>query len=265
MFGQESAHCINCSGVNVRSSKWNSRREKARNPNLRPVRCSDCGTRFLTAATGDRSQLGMALAAGGILMVLLVVAAAVWLSYPTEPRNEPPPGVSPTITPAAMKAAEDGDPEAQFTVANSMLADAELNLAYSAKAVEFLQRAAEQGHKRAMLRLGLLHRVGVGALQNYALAAKWIETAATLGEPQAMLELGRLYRDGIGVQKDMVRAYVWLNRAAAGHDPDAAREREEVARTLTAAELKEAQNQSVAVEVAAEAALKPATNGAASR
>jgi uncharacterized protein len=262
MFGRESVHCPNCRGANVRSSKWNSHGEKARNPKLRPIRCSDCGTRFMASSVReDRDKLVIVLAAAGVLVIVLIVTLSVWLTRAPEPKDEPSAGISMAITAAAMKAAEDGDPEAQFAVANSMLADAELNLAYSAKAVEFLQRAAEHGHKRAMLRLGQLHRKGVGALQNYALAAKWIETAANQGEPQAMLELGRLYREGLGVQKDPVRAYVWLNRAAAGHDPDAAHEREEVARILTATELKQAQEQSVAVaaEVAPVVALKPAT------
>lgn len=265
MFGRESVQCPNCSGANVRSSKWNSHGEKARNLGLRPVRCSDCGTRFMASARKDRGRLIVVLSAAGALAIILIILLFVSLSGSPAPQDEPAAGISMVITAAAMKAAEDGDPEAQFSVANAMLADAELNLAYSAKAVEFLQRAAEHGHKRAMLRLGQLHRKGVGALQNYALAAKWIETAAKLGEPEAMLEFGRLYREGRGVERDPVRAYVWFNRAAAGRDPVAAREREEVARTLTAAELKQAQEQSVAVDVSAEAALKPATEIVAPR
>lgn len=160
------------------------------------------------------------------------------------PKPASPEAISLTITPAAMKSAEAGDAEAQFSVATAMLADAELNLAYSTKAVELLTRAADQGHARAMLRLGMLYRQGVGALQNFAMAAKWIEKAARLGEPQAMLELGRLHREGVGMAKDPVKAYVWLNRAAAARDPQAIRERAEVARLLTQAELKKAQDES---------------------
>jgi TPR repeat protein len=196
----------------------------------------------------DPSRLVVPLSIGGALLILLLVLS-VWPSQIPQPKEMPAPDVSITITAADMKAAEDGNPDAQFAVATSMLADAELNLAYSAKAVELLQRAAEGGHTRAMLSLGLLYRKGVGALQNFALAAKWIEAAAERGEPLAMLELGRLYREGVGVRKDTVRAYIWLNRAAAARNIDAVRERAEVARNLSAEELKQAQDESVVVEV----------------
>jgi uncharacterized protein len=258
MFGRESVTCPNCEGGNVRASKWNSHSEKGRNPGMRPVRCADCATRFMVPEKDDLDKVRIALGAG-VAMVILVVVLAAWPDKAPAPQHEAATGVSIAITAEAMKAAEDGDPEAQFSVATSMLSDPELNLAYSAKAVELLQRAAERGHKRAMLRLGLLYRKGVGTLQNFALAAKWIENSAKRGEPQAMLEFGRLYREGVGVTRDPVRAYVWLNRAAAARDPDAVREREEVARTLTAAELKQAQDESVVTEVSAEATVKPAT------
>jgi hypothetical protein len=127
-----------------------------------------------------------------------------------------------------------------------MLSDSQLNLAYSTKAIQFLQEAADRGHTRAMLRLGLLFKQGVGAPQNYALAAKWIEKAAQAGEAEALLELGRLHREGIGVPKDLVKAYAWLNLAAAARDPVAPRERAEVARLLTAGELQQAQQDSMA-------------------
>ena len=247
MFGRESAKCPNCQGDNIRASKWNSRGEKARNPGMRPLRCSDCSTRFMVAVGDDSDKVRFLLGAGLVLVVLLFMFA----DWP-ERRPGPPEGVqasvSLAISAAAMKAAEDGDQDAQFSVATSILADPELNVAYSAKALEFLRRAAEKGHTRAMLRLGQIYRKGVGALQNYSLAAKWIEAAAKLGEPEAMLEFGRLYREGIGVPRDLVRAYIWMNRAAAARNLDAAREREEVSRILTAAELAQAQEESVPAE-----------------
>ena len=44
--------------------------------------------------------------------------------------------------------------------------------------------------------------------------------------------------------KDLVKAYVWLNRAAAARDSQAIRERAEVARLLSEAELRKAQDES---------------------
>lgn len=187
------------------------------------------------------------LLGGSIVVVLvLVLTLAVWLVRPPDVPEQDPPAISTAITPAAMAAAEAGDPDAQYVVASSMLTDASLSLAYATKAIGFLQQAAERGHTRAMLRLGLVYRKGVEAPQNYALAAKWVEKAARLGEPQAMLELGRFHREGVGMPMDLVKAYIWLNRAAAARDTEAPRERAEVARHLTAAELQQAQDVSTA-------------------
>lgn len=211
---------------------------------MRPSRCRDCGHRFLAARPADNQRIFLA-AAGAAVVALAIVLAAGGGKAP-ERTAEAAAGLSLTITPEAMKAAEGGDADAQFAVANSMLSDAELNLAYSTKALELLQRAAEHGHGRAMLRLGMLYRQGVGAPQNYQLAAKWIGEAARQGDPQAMLEFGRLHREGVGVARDVVQAYIWLNRAAAARDPSAPRERAEVARLLSAEELHRAQNESTA-------------------
>jgi hypothetical protein len=218
------------------------------------VRCRDCGQRFVVPAQADRSKLaiGALLAVGVVLAVGGMVFASYWRGPDLpEPSAE---ALSPAITPMAMKAAEAGDADAQYAVANALLADQELNLAYSSKALGFLQQAAEKGHVRAMLRLGLIYRQGVDAPQNYALAAKWIERSARLGEPQGMLELGRLYREGVGVSRDPIKAYIWFNRAAAARDTDAPRERAEVARHLGPAELQQAQDESTASHVDSTAA-----------
>jgi hypothetical protein len=187
------------------------------------------------------------LLAGGVAAVLALILALVLTSEPS-PAPEAQVATGPTapgqINPIDLRAAEAGDPEAQFRAANALLADPELNFAYSGKAIGFLEAAAAHGHTQAMLRLGLLYRKGVGALQNFALAAKWLEKAALSGDAQAMLEFGRLHREGIGVPQDPVRAYVWFNRAAAARDPDAPLERQAVARLLTPDELHRAQEQS---------------------
>jgi hypothetical protein len=250
MPDRQTASCPKCQGLHLGRSQWHSRIEKQRNPGLRPLRCSDCGHRFLAPVPEDnqRTFLAAAAAAAAVVVVLAVVLT-VGNGKAPEATAEAAPGISLSITPEAMKAAEAGDPEMQFAVANSMLSDAELSLAYSTKALDFLQQAAEHGHTRAMLRLGMLYRQGVGAPQNYQLAAKWIGEAARQGDPQAMLEFGRLYREGVGVARDTVKAYVWLNRAAAARDAIAPRERAEVARLLTTEELHRAQSESTAPPV----------------
>lgn len=267
MFRRQTLHCSKCDSTAVRRSRWLSHDEKARNRGRQPVRCSDCGHRFL--ADDSRSPLlPIAAAVGvavltGLLLVALFNAPTATPELPPLTAPEKPAqaaGLGP-ITAAELQAAESGDAEAQLRVASALLADPELNFAYSGKAIGFLEAAAEHGNTRAMLRLGMLYRKGVGALQNFSQAAKWLEKAASSGDPQAMLEYGRLYREGVGVPQDPVRAYVWFNRAAAARDPDAPLERQAVARLLTPEELHRAQEAS-AQPLAREQASPLATAGA---
>ena len=126
--------------------------------------------------------------------------------------------------------------------------DVILDGAYKATLVAqklWLRKSADNGHTGAMIQLGRMYRTGVGALQNYDIAAEWILRAAHAEDPEGMLELGRFYRDGVGVDKDPISAYVWMNRAAASHHLEAARERETMARSLPAESLRQAQRLSL--------------------
>jgi hypothetical protein len=257
MFRRQTLHCSKCDSTAVRRSRWLSHDEKARNRGRQPVRCNDCGHRFL--ADDSRSpQLPIAGAVGAASLLAGLLAVA-FLNAENPPADLPPlkapdkpaqaaAGLGP-VSPAELQAAEAGDAEAQVRVASALLADPELNFAYSGKAIGFLEAAAEHGNTRAMLRLGMLYRKGVGALQNFNRAAKWLEKAAVNGDPQAMLEFGRLYREGVGVPQDPVRAYVWFNRAAAARDQDAPLERQAVARLLSPEDLHRAQEASAQPEV----------------
>ncbi len=146
--------------------------------------------------------------------------------------------------PAIIQAAQNGDPQAQFRLGEALFLDPLRDDQTSAQAVRWLELAAQGGNVDAMILLGRLSRTGVGILQNFAQASKWIHTAAQRGSDEGMLEMGRLYRDGVGVDKDLIQAYVWFNRAAAARNLDAVRERDAVARILTADELREAQRRS---------------------
>ena len=152
------------------------------------------------------------------------------------------------LDPYTLRAAQEGDAEAQFRMAKTLLLDVVRGRENSAEAVRWLQSAAEKDSSGAMVHLGKLYRSGFGVLQDYDLAAKWIRTAAERGDADGMLELGRLYRDGVGFPRDPVRAYVWLNRAAAAQHLEAVRDRDDVARGLSADQLKEAQALSTVVE-----------------
>ena len=246
MFRRQANTCSECNGTNIRRSRWLSHDEKVSNSGMQPVRCNNCGHRFLAPRPKPVSTRVLVLAATAVVVVLsLFIAFGHRMSLPkktgggavaTSDRIE--------IDTDDLRAADSGNPDAQFKVANLLLAKPGVGLDNSSKAIGYLEAAAEKGHLPSMLRVGALYRKGIGALQNYALAAKWIGRAALRGSPQGMLELGRLHRDGIGMPADPVQAYVWFNRAAAANNPEAPLERQAVARLLSPEDLQRAQEES---------------------
>ncbi len=243
-----------------RKSGWRSDAERHMNPGLRPYRCRACHHRFWAppASSGRR----FAFSAGALPLVL--IAIAVFWAF-DEPRvdelatNEPVPAQA-AIDPHTLREAQEGDADAQVRIAKILLFGGVQEGDQAAEAVRWLQAAAENGKPAAMVMLGKLYRSGFGVLQDYGQALKWIRTAAETGDPDGMLELGRLYRDGVGMPRDPVLAYVWFNRAAAALQVDAVRHRADVARGLTADQLKEAQAQSLALD-ASQADAKLAKDG----
>jgi TPR repeat protein len=142
------------------------------------------------------------------------------------------------------RAAENGDPAAQFKLGVTLFEDPARTGEASAQAIRWLEAAAESGNVDAMVYLGRVLQSGVGILQDFSQAFRWFHAAAMRDSPEGMLETGRLYRDGIGIEKNPVRAYVWFNRAAAAHNIEAVREREAIGAMLKPDDWKEAQRQS---------------------
>lgn len=240
---QRTMTCPSCKGSRCRDSRWLSLDEKTKYPQNRPYRCLDCSHRFLSnKPISFRPRRILAPTAG--VLVLLSIAAIYGLAAIESPSPLPAPVPVSALGPKIRIAAEAGDAGAQLTLAESLLQDSTDTPGNSSKAVRWLEMSAENGNTEAMIRLGRMSRTGIGILQNFCNAVRWIHMAAASGDREGMLELGRLYRDGVGVNKDPVRAYVWFNRAAAAHNIEAVREREKIAHTLTAEELREAQRQS---------------------
>jgi hypothetical protein len=67
--------------------------------------------------------------------------------------------------------------------------------------------------------------------------------AAGQGYPMAQHSLGILYAQGLGVPQDDVAALLWLDLAAALGNPFAAKDRDIVARRMTAERIAEAEKQ----------------------
>lgn len=107
--------------------------------------------------------------------------------------------------------AEAGDVDAQFIVA----------LTYGISKYDgdlqryeyWLERAAQQGHVKAQLRLGDLYRT-LGPLQNYSKANVWLNKAAEQGNAGAEYLLGTMFYHGYGVEKNYLLAITWFEKSA---------------------------------------------------
>jgi TPR repeat protein len=149
---------------------------------------------------------------------------------------------------AERSAAEQGDAQAQFNLANryakgdglaedpaqadlwfrkaaeSGLVRAQVHLgllafgsdtASHAEGVNWLRRAVAQGDAPAQYYLGFLYKFGKGGVgQDYIEAARLYRLAAEQGHASAQVGLGILYRNGEGVDQDSGQALAWFEKAA---------------------------------------------------
>jgi TPR repeat protein len=109
------------------------------------------------------------------------------------------------------RAAEQGNPEAQYDLGRRLLHDD------PEAALHWFERAAGRDHDKAQYELGEIYREGNGAPAgvNHAEAAKWYLLAAERGNGSAQARIGDMLYSGTGVPQDLVKAYEWLNLAAA--------------------------------------------------
>lgn len=89
------------------------------------------------------------------------------------------------------------------------------------KAVELFQNAAEQGDAEGQFQLANSYRFGLGVKKNVPKMLYWLRLSAMQGYAEAQYALGICYQDGIGVKADMEKAMDWYERSAAQNYPDA--------------------------------------------
>jgi uncharacterized protein len=82
------------------------------------------------------------------------------------------------------------------------------------EAVPWLERAANAGHMRAPLVLGILYEQGSGVKEDHATAARWYQKGMDNGNAAAVRRLSEMYRLGMGVPQDEKKARELMNRAA---------------------------------------------------
>jgi TPR repeat protein len=83
---------------------------------------------------------------------------------------------------------------------------------------------------------------------DYMPAIRLFRPLAEKGNAKAQHLLGVMYRKGEGVARNSVRSFVWFSRAAAGGNARAKAELRAVSRTMTPAEISEAQQMAQACE-----------------
>lgn len=82
------------------------------------------------------------------------------------------------------------------------------------KAMEWYQKAANQGDAVAKNNIGDLYYFGRGVKQDYQEAMKWYQQAAKQGNAAAQHNIGYLYECGNGVNQDYQEAMKWYRKAS---------------------------------------------------
>jgi hypothetical protein len=107
--------------------------------------------------------------------------------------------------------AEAGDPSAQLALADLLHGQFR-----SADAIGWYRKAAEQGSREALYKMGRLFLFGGIGSGSQSVEAdpsagiRLIFCAATNNHTAAFHDMHRAYRDGLGVAPDSVQAYAWL-------------------------------------------------------
>ncbi len=87
-------------------------------------------------------------------------------------------------------------------------------------AVKWFRLAAEQGHVRAQLTLGVMYENGQGVPRDYKTAAEWYTLAVEQGLVDAQVNLAGMYYQGQGIPRDYKTAAKLYRLAAEQGDAD---------------------------------------------
>ena len=110
-----------------------------------------------------------------------------------------------------------------------------------AAALAELRPLAEQGDATAQFNLGFMYDEGHGVPQDYAEAMTWYRRAAAQGDATAQINLGGMYYKGHGVPQDYATAHMWNNLAAIDGNDQATKNRDIIAKKMTARQVAAAQ------------------------
>ena len=119
------------------------------------------------------------------------------------------------------KAADHGDPEAQWRLGMAYVLGRLGKAQDYTKARRYFEGAAASGYVRALTDLGSMFAAGEGVPPDFAKAKTLYEQAAAAGDERAFRELAVMYAQGEGVPVDLVAARVYyLKGLQAGLDDE---------------------------------------------
>lgn len=88
----------------------------------------------------------------------------------------------------------------------------------SQSALKWLRQAAEDGHSRAQLRLGIAYLLGEGVEKDRSESLKWLRLASLQGEPRAQLLLGKSCSEKDSPGANPAAGTAWLELALKSND-----------------------------------------------
>jgi len=109
------------------------------------------------------------------------------------------------------------------------------------RAAPLILAAGKAGFAKAQYNLGKMFRDGKGVPKNLETAAEWFLASAKQGHVRAQNHIGMRYARGEGIAPDPVQAMIWLTLSAQGGNPAAVENRAALAKTLSAAQIAEAE------------------------
>ena len=109
-----------------------------------------------------------------------------------------------------MTAADANNKEAQCAVG---IADLTIKTAHK-EAVDYLLKAAIQGHAKAQNLLGICYFNGYGTEQNLPKAFEWFSKSAENNFAKGQFNIGNCFYNGWGVKADYKKAFEWFQKSA---------------------------------------------------
>jgi hypothetical protein len=161
---------------------------------------------------------------GGLIALNRWVAANGADDTPAPTYGDATPGDNPAGTYEAdhliQVGADNGDAKDEGIVAGWRLRGERGYTQDPEKAAEDFRRSAEQGLASSQAMLGMLYAQGNGVPKDFAKAVEWFQKAANQGDPLGCVGIGMACEKGVaGIPQDKQKAIEWYKKA--GDDPQA--------------------------------------------